>query len=594
MSAFDHPHDPLDDGRDTEAQPEAAPEVMCPEVMCLEGSVQQTLERTRNRLVFSGLVFLIGFSVIAFRLIDLGLVRQSAMPAITAAANAKTLATNRADILDRNGVVLATTLSTASLAANPRLIADPLEAAQRLNQVLPRLSVDRARATLAANRRFVWLERNLTPREHYDVNRLGIPGLQFRREAHRFYPQGDLTAHLVGFADIDNRGQSGIERSFNARLRDRNEPLALSIDLRVQHILTEELTTAMTRFRAIGAAGIILDARSGEMLAMASLPTFDPARAGAASEDSRFNRASLGVYEMGSVFKIFTTAMALDQGIVDIGDGYDTTDPIRVSRFTIRDYKPKNRWLSIPEIFIYSSNIGTVHMAMDAGTEAQRRFLADLGLLERSGLELAEIGRPQPPSPWREINTMTISYGHGLAVSPVQLASAVGAIVNGGLYRTPTLLRQDRQDERAARRVISRETSATMRQLMRLVVTHGTGRKANAQGFSVGGKTGTADKLDGHGRYRRDSRIASFVGAYPMQDPRYVIFIMVDEPKGIEETLNHATGGWVAAPVVRRVVERMAPIVAIEPLASEPEEDSRNELLLKTAAQGAGQTLASR
>ena len=317
---------------------------------------------------------------------------------------------------------------------------------------------------------------------------------------------------------------------------------------------------------------------------MASLPTFDPADPAAAPDDARFNRASLGVYEMGSVFKVFTTAMALDGDVVGLRDGYDVSQPIRVARFTIRDFKPKKRWLSVPEIFIYSSNIGTVQMAMAAGTSRQQDFLAKLGLTRAATFELPEIGRPMLPSPWREINTMTISYGHGLAVSPLQLVSAVGAVVNGGELIPATLLRRLDGERVIGRRVMREQTSRAMRWLMRMVVQSGTGRKANAQGYLVGGKTGTADKLVGR-RYVNYARVASFVAAFPMDRPRYVIFAMIDEPKGKKSTFGYATGGWVAAPVIRNVVERMAPLVGLAPRAG-AETAGLDQRLIPASAKG--------
>ena len=333
-----------------------------------------------------------------------------------------------------------------------------------------------------------------------------------------------------------------------------------------------------------------MDARTGEVVAMVSLPSYDPENPAAASDDARFNRASLGIYEMGSVFKIFTTAMALDEGVVTLDDGYDVRKPIRISRFTIRDYHPKNRWLSIPEIFMYSSNIGTVHMVMDTGTPAQQAFLKRLGLLQPAAVELPEVGQPLVPSPWREINTMTISYGHGLAVSPLQLTSAVAAMVNGGTEARATLLKQDAETTGKQRRVISAATSEQMRQLMRLVVVKGTGRKANAAGYAVGGKTGTADKAAGRG-YARNARIASFVGAFPMDDPRYVIFAMVDEPKPTKETFGYATGGWVAAPLVGRLVERVGPLLGIAP--REDDNEIIEQMLVNIEANAEGRQLAS-
>ncbi|HIP79016.1 MAG TPA: penicillin-binding protein 2, partial [Kiloniellaceae bacterium] len=411
-----------------------------------------------------------------------------------------------------------------------------------------------------------------------------------QREHRRFYPHGALAPHVVGFTGVDNQGLAGIEQSFDDVLRASAKPLQLSLDIRIQHILTEELAQAMTTFSAIGAAGVVMDARTGEVVALASLPSFDPAKPAAAPADARFNRASLGIYEMGSVFKIFTAAMALNEGVVALNDGYDTRKPIRISRFTIRDFKPKNRWLSIPEILMYSSNIGTVHMAMDAGTPVQQAFLKRLGLLQPASIELPEVGQPLIPSPWREINTMTISFGHGLAVSPVQLTAAMSAMVNGGTEVRPTLLKRDPERVAPGTRLISETTSATVRRLMRLVVSQGTARKANAEGYVVGGKTGTAEKLAGRG-YSRNSRIASFVGAFPMSAPRYVAFVMVDEPKPTKETHGYATGGWVAAPVMRGIVERMAPLVGFMP--QDDGEAMIADLLMEVNKSVEGRQLAS-
>ncbi len=561
-----------------------------PAIVHVEGSVKQALDTGRTRLLVAATSFALAFALIGWRLVDLGLMAEQHEPSLARSLSSDALETGRADIVDRNGIVLATTMPTASLYANPQHVRDPEGTAEQLAKVLPDLSAAQLRAKLASGRSFVWLQRNLTPREQYQVNRLGIPGLYFQREQRRFYPHGALTPHVVGFTDVDNRGLAGIEQSFDDLLRASVKPLQLSLDIRVQHILAEELAAAMETFRAIGAAGVVMDARTGEVVAMVSLPSYDPEKPAAASADASFNRASLGIYEMGSVFKIFTTAMALDEGVVTLNDGYDVRKPIRISRFTIRDYHPKNRWLSIPEIFMYSSNIGTVHMVMDAGTPVQQAFLKRLGLLQAAAVELSEVGQPLVPSPWREINTMTISYGHGLAVSPLQLTSAVAAVVNGGTEARATLLKQDRATARSQRRVISAATSAQMRQLMRLVVVKGTGRKADAAGYAVGGKTGTADKTAGRG-YARNARIASFVGAFPMDDPRYVIFAMVDEPKPTKESFGYATGGWVAAPLVGRLVERVGPLLGVAPR----ENDNRiiEQMLANIEAKAEGRQLAS-
>ncbi len=554
-----------------------------------EGSSAQVLETGRTRLLAAGMVFAMAFLVVGWRLVDIAAFSTGNEPRIAAAAPTATSASGRADIVDRNGVVLATSLPTASLYANARQVRDPEAAAARLVAVLPDLSRTEVVAKLATGRSFIWIKRNLTPRQHYRVNRLGIPGLYFEHERRRFYPHGSMTAHSVGFTDVDDRGLSGIERSFDEVLRGRSAPLALSLDLRVQHAMTQELGAAMTEFGAIGAVGMVMDVASGEVLAMVSLPSFDPERPGSAPADSRFNRASLGLYEMGSVFKIFTIAMALDEGVVTLQSGYDTSKPIRVARFTINDYHAKNRWLSVPEIFMYSSNIGAARMAMDSGTAAQRSFLGRLGLTRPASIELSEVGTPMLPSPWREISTMTIAYGHGLAVSPVQFTSAAAAVVNGGEFRPATLLKRVPGTPSNGTRIMDRSTSLKMRRLLRLVVRRGTGRKANAEGYLVGGKTGTADKLV-NGRYARNTRIASFLGAFPMDAPRYVVFAMVDEPKGIERTHGYATGGWVAAPVVRAVIERIGPMLGVAPVGADAEQDDGEGLLVQASARA--QTVA--
>ncbi len=549
----------------------------------LRGQTAAALEVGRTRLLVAGMIFALAFTVVGARLVDLAL--WSANAGSRAAKNtvAQRLGFGRADIVDRRGVVLATSLPTASLYADPQLIRHPGQVAAALARVLPEMLPSDLQAKLTSDRSFVWIKRNLTPREHYEVNRLGVPGLNFRRESQRIYPLGRLAAHVVGFTDVDSGGLAGMERAFDGVLREGEGPLRLSLDVRVQHVLLEELANAMQKFSAIGGAGVVLDVRSGEILAMASLPDFEPNQPGTASDDERFNRASLGLYEMGSVFKIFTTAQALDSGTVTLDDGFDTSKPIRAARYTITDFKPKNRWLSVPEIFMYSSNIGTALMATQIGTPAQKAFLGKLGLTGPASIELGEVGTPLLPPVWNHISTLTISYGHGLSVSPLQVASAVGAIVNGGEFIPATLVAQGSGAQRRGHRVISEATSGIMCDLMRLVVRHGTGRKADAEGFLIGGKTGTSDKLV-NGRYVRNKRIASFVGAFPMNDPRYVVLVMVDEPKGIKETYNYATGGWVAAPAVGKVVERVAPILGVAPAFEGFETDSSERLLVKAKA----------
>jgi cell division protein FtsI (penicillin-binding protein 3) len=395
---------------------------------------------------------------------------------------------------------------------------------------------------------------------------------------------------VLGFTDVDGNGISGVEKFFDEDLKDRarrGEELRLSLDLRVQHAVRDELQAAVTKFNAEGAGGLVLDVRTGEVVALVSLPDFDPNHPGGAGPLERFNRMTLGVYELGSVFKIFTTAMALDAGKVTLAGGYDATNPIKVSRFTIRDDHPKRRWLSVPEIFMYSSNIGAAKMALDVGTAGQQAFLGRLGLLRRPTIELPEVGSPLSPSPWREINTMTVAFGHGVAITPLQMASAMAAVANGGVLRPATLIRRD--GPAPGQQVLSPRTSDIMRRLLRLVVVEGTGKKAEAEGYLVGGKTGTAEKAAGRG-YNRRALLTSFIAAFPMNAPRYVVYVVIDEPTGTRETHGFATAGWNAAPALSRVVSRVAPLLGVAPV-----DDERPDIreALAVAINGRGPQLAS-
>jgi cell division protein FtsI (penicillin-binding protein 3) len=522
----------------------------------------RALECARNRLLATGLLFLLAFFVIAGRVVDLTLFDQVDDPSL--AGNSVGPVIRRGDIVDRNGIILATSLPTASVYADPKLIIDPSAAAAALHQALPNLDQSWLLAKLTHKGRFVWIRRNLSPEEHYAVNKLGIPGLFFETEYRRVYPHGREAAHVLGMANIDGEGTAGVERYFNSRLAAGNE-VHLAIDIRVQHMLREELEAVTTEFRALGAGGLVLDVDTGEVIALVSLPDFDPNNPMAAPTDARFDRITKGVFEMGSVFKVFTVAMALDTGTTTLERGYDASHPLHVARFTITDYHALNRWLSTPEILVHSSNIGAALMALDVGGARQREYLQRLGLFGRPVIELPEVGETLLPHPWRDINTMTVAYGHGIATTPLQAARAVAAVVDGGILRPTTIIaRADDAPLPPGERVVSAKTSAEMRRLMRMVVQFGTATHADVPGYDIGGKTGTADKLV-DGRYRHDQRMSSFVGAFPMDAPRYVVLAMLDDPKGNRSTYNFATAGWTAAPVVGRVIARMAPLVGIAP-----------------------------
>jgi cell division protein FtsI (penicillin-binding protein 3) len=532
----------------------------------IDGAGKQAFEDSRVRLLITAALFGVAFAVIGARLVQLGLYQSPVEPR-TAARDSTTVNFERADIVDRNGVPLATNLETQSLYAEPKKIQDPEQAAKALVAAFPDLNRADVYAKLTSGRDFYWLKRKMTPKEAVKVQRMGVPGVWYRPEMERIHPQGNLAAHAVGMVDIDNDGATGIEKYYDARLNDpayADKPFVLSIDLRVQHAMRDELLAAIKTFDALGGAGIVMDVNTGEILAMVSLPDFDPDHPGASPEGNRFNRATLGLYEMGSCFKIFNTAMSLESGVVHMSDKFDATEPLHVAGFTINDDHPLKRWLTVPEIFVHSSNIGSARMASKVGTQWQRSFLQSLGLLKQEDVELFELGTPQYPSPWSDLSTMTIAYGHGMAVSPLHLATAAAAIINGGILHQPTLVKSSDGVRPEGKRVISPETSAEMRGLMRLVVTEGTGRQAEVPGYMVGGKTGSAEK-PGKSGYRATALVSSFVGAFPMDDPKYVVLAMIDEPHGTAATYGFRTAGWTAAPVVGRVVARMATILDLPP-----------------------------
>lgn len=529
----------------------------------LEGLPQNALETGRTRLVVTGALFALAFALIGGRLVDVTVVKRGGEPRFAQGLRQPPVA-ERADIVDRNGLLLATSLPTASLYADTKDVIDPAEAATKLSRALPELNEAEILAKLKSEKSFVWLRRSLTPRQEQAVNGLGIPGLYFQREDRRVYPHGALVAHALGFANIDNRGIAGVEQALDDVLRGGREPIAMSIDLRVQHILREELQATIADFAAIGGTAVVLDVHSAEIVGMVSLPDFDPNRPSALPAETRFNRNTLGVYEMGSTFKIFTVAMALDAGSTTLTGGYDATLPLKIGRFTIRDDHAQKRWLTTPEIFMHSSNIGSARMALDVGAAGQRAFFGKLGFLKPVPVELPESGHPLIPRPWRPINVMTIAFGHGMAVTPLHLANGLATVVNGGILRQPTLLKRP-EPAIPGERVISDKTSDQMRRLLNLVVERGTGKKAAAPGYVVGGKTGTAEKV-GNGGYRRKALLSSFVGAFPMHAPRYVVLVSVDEPKGNKKSFGFATAGWVAAPAVSRIVQRIGPVLGVTPV----------------------------
>jgi cell division protein FtsI (penicillin-binding protein 3) len=539
-----------------------------------DGPAQQALEACRARLLVTGALFALVFTVVALRVVEIVIVGGGTAESQIGRFRIVTPPVpSHADIVDRNGNVLAATLESPSLYANPKQIVDATEATRKLLRVFPDLRAPEVYAKLTSGKSFVWIRRHLTPLEQYDVNQLGIPGLEFEHEERRVYPDGSLTSHVVGYAGIDNAGFAGVERALNEELRERREPLELSLDLRLQYVLREELQHVIDDFTAKGGAGLIMDVNTGEILAMASLPDFDPNRPVAVDPehpktllaDRLFNRITLGDYELGSIFKIFTVAMALEAGTSTISSTYDASHPIRIGRFTISDYHGKHRVLNVPEILMYSSNIGAARMALAAGAQRQREFLDRLGLLRKPKIEVFEVATPHYPPKWREVNVMTIAFGHGISVPPLNFATAAAALVNGGILRQATLVKLPAGHAPQGQQVISTKTSEQMRKLMRLVVEHGTGTMAAAPGYVVGGKTGTADKVSGR-HYAERKLLSSFVGVFPINDPKYLVLTMIDEPHPNKQSHGYATAGWTVAPATSRIIQRVAPLLGVQPV----------------------------
>lgn len=527
----------------------------------------------RGRIRLAALAFLCAFAVLTGRMVWFGM---TAPGDITGSISANAgISSSRPDLVDRNGEILATDIRTASLYAEPRNILDPDEATELITSVLTDLDAGQLRKKLSGDAGFVWIKREITPTQQKQIHALGIPGIGFLTESRRFYPGGPTAAHIVGLVNIDNQGIAGFEKWVDdhgladlhaagfARGHDV-EPVRLSIDLRVQHILRDELVGAMQRYSAIGASGVILDVHTGEVLAMVSLPDYDPNDPVDANQPDRLNRMSAGTYELGSVFKSFTFAMALDSGAVSMNDTIDATHGIRVGRFTIDDFHAKHRVLTVPEVFTYSSNIGAARMALATGKDQQQAYLRRFGLLTRLKTDLPEVATPIVPAKWSDVTAMTVAFGHGIAVTPLQTAVADAALMNGGFLIPPTFEPRTREEaDKLAVRVIKPETGDKLRYLFRLNVEKGSGKSADVPGYMVGGKTGTAEKVV-NGRYSGNHRLNSFLAAFPIDNPQYAVLVVLDDPQA-EKQGGGTTAGSNAAPVVGAVIRRTAALLGVEP-----------------------------
>jgi cell division protein FtsI (penicillin-binding protein 3) len=548
----------------------------------LYGSKVDRNAKARARVGLAILAFAVVYAVIAVRLIAFGIASDNRSAHRVGGGDA--IATARPDILDRNGEVLATDVRVPSLYAEPRRLIDVDEAVELLTADLPDIDVKELRERLSSRRGFVWLKRDVTPEQQRAIYRQGLPGIGFLNENKRDYPSANEASHILGHVNIDNQGIAGMEKWLDGHglaalhmaglATDRlQNPVELSIDLRVQHALRDELVAARTKFKALATAGIILDVRTGEVVAMVSEPDYNPNNPHEALDPTRINRLTTGVFEMGSTFKAFTIAMALDSGKVTLKSSFDARMPLRFGKFDIHDFHAQNRVLTVPEIFTYSSNIGAARAALAVGIEQHKAFLKKLGQLDRLRTELPESAEPIVPKRWGELNTITISFGHGLSVAPLQAVMGVAALMNGGILIPPTFLKRSEAEAAAlGKRVIKPETSEMMRYLMRLNVEKGTAEKAEVKGYYIGGKTGTADKVI-NGRYSKTKVLTDFMAVLPADKPQYVMLIMIDDPQIIPETHGFNTSGWNAVPVGGAVVARVAPLLGIEPRMDLPTAD---------------------
>ena len=537
-------------------------------------------QRAEGRLLMLGVFFVCAFAMVGGRMALLAASEPSEPRASAAGAEIQAL---RADIVDRQGRIQATNLETFSLYAQPPLMVDPEHAATELARIFPDLNRDRLIRDFTGTRKFLWVKRRLSPEQQQAVHDIGDPGLLFGPRDMRLYPNGTLAAHVLGGAGFGREGVhaaevigvAGVERQFDEQLRDparAGQPLELSLDLTIQAATEEVLAGGMRLLNAKGAAAVLMDVHTGEVISIASLPDFDPNDRPVAPTQGRpddsplFNRVVQGVYELGSTFKIFTVAQALEMGMVTPDTIINTKSPMTWGRHRISDFRNYGPELTVSKVIEKSSNVGTARIAIDIGAERQRAFLGQLGLLETTKFEMVEArgGKPLLPPRWSELSTMTISYGHGISATPLHLAAAYATMVNGGTKVEPTLLKQN--GPQFGPRVISEKTSEQLRRMLRLTVSQGTASFGDVPGYAVGGKTGSADKprIDGRG-YETDKVLATFAATFPAHDPKYVLIVTLDEAVETSGSEPRRTAGWTAVPVAAEVIRRVAPLLGLRP-----------------------------
>ena len=538
------------------------------------------LDKSGFRLRLIALAFVGVYGLIDAKLVMLGLSKEPPQSLKAVASDAVSGA--RPDLLDRNGQMMATDIKTMSVFAEPRRIIDKDEAVELLTAVLPDVDARELRNRIGSRKGFVWVKRGITQKQQEEVYRLGLPGVGFLPENKRVYPNGPVAAHVIGFTNLDNQGIAGIEKwvdgqglgdlkgaGFDIKPQDL-KPISLSIDSKATFAVRDELAKGIEHFKATAGSAAIMDVNTGEMIAYTSLPDYDPNNPVDALDPQHINRLNVGVYEMGSTFKAISIAMALEANKVTLRSTVDARDNLRYGRFTIHDFHATHRILTVPEVFVHSSNIGTARMAMMVGVDGHKAFLRKMGQLTRLQTELPESASPLVPAHWSELNTMTIAFGQGLNVAPLQAMMAVGALANGGSLITPTFLKRDSSDVRADfPKVVRPEVSEALRYLMRVNATLGSAKKIDIPGYFAGGKTGTADKII-HGHYSKDRVNTTFMSIVPADKPKYLFFVMMEDPQAAEGTYGFHTAAWNSGDVCGKIMERVAPLLNLPPNLTMP------------------------
>ena len=529
-------------------------------------SIKNNLKLRRIKLSICSLLLIFSFTIIGYKTFSLASITKVNKNLISSKKNQQSLFSklNRGNIYGRNGELLATTIDVNSLNINPQEILNKNETIKKLNKIFPELKEESLWRKLNTKKRYVNLLREISPKQYVLLLEEGIEGIKIEAKDKRIYPNNNLASHILGGTDIDGKGIAGIEKSFNEKLLN-GEDITISIHNGIQYITEKIMSEQIKKFDAEGGAGIVMNAINGEIYAITSLPDYNANNYNNINNLNLFNKATKGIYELGSTLKLITAAVAFESEYVKENDVFDVSTPLKVSSRTIRDFHPLNYRLNIPEIIVHSSNIGSAKIAKKIGTSTQLKYLKSLGLMDKLDLEIPELGKPQVLKDGKLLTTMTISYGHGIAITPLHLASATATIVNDGVEIKPTLLISN--SKLSNKRIFSSETSKKMKSIMRLVVSskHGTAKKAQATGYLVGGKTGTAEKVNQNGGYSKKQNIVAFTAAYPMNSPQFVITIMIDNPKGQKFSSGYRTAGWVAAPVIKRLVTRISPILNIKP-----------------------------